>query len=145
MDFLSLCAYSLHTHHCVMVVSLCIYFYDGSISLLTSEHIYVSCTDFLYQIWISLFVHKAMLPRTLISIDATPCTASESHAHASGLLQEPTYPLLGRTPSTLVDTNSDGDAHNAGVFVLLCTLHCHLPILDLVRGAGHGTSLAMLR
>ena len=61
----------------------------------------------------SLFVHKAMLPRTLTSIDAMPCTASASHVHAPGPLQGPTYPPLGHTPSTLVNTNSDGDAHNA--------------------------------
>ena len=61
----------------------------------------------------SLFIRKAMLPRTLTSIDATPCTALASHAHAPGLLQGPTYPLLGHTPSTLVNTNSDGDAHDA--------------------------------
>ena len=59
----------------------------------------------------SLFFYKAMLPRTLISIDATPCIASASHAHALGPLQGPTYPLLGHTPSTLVNTNSDRDAH----------------------------------
>ena len=55
----------------------------------------------------SLFVRKAMLPRTLISIDATPCTASASHAHAPGPLQGPKYLPLGCTPSILVNTNSD--------------------------------------
>ena len=54
-----------------------------------------------------------MLPRTLISIDAMPCTASASHAHTLGPLQGPTYLPLGHTRSTLVNTNSDGDAHNA--------------------------------
>ena len=61
----------------------------------------------------SLFVHKAMLPRTLISIDATPCTVSASHAYAPGPPQGPTYLPLGRTPSTLVNTRSAGDAHDA--------------------------------
>ena len=42
-----------------------------------------------------------------------PCTALASHVHAPGPLQGPSYPLLGRTPSTLVNTNSDGDAHDA--------------------------------
>ena len=61
----------------------------------------------------SLFAHKVMLPRALISADATPCTASASHAHALGPPQGPTYLPLGRTPSTLVDTNNVGDAYNA--------------------------------
>ena len=92
----------------------------------------------------SLFVHKAMLPRTLISIDATLCTASASHVHVPGPLQGPIYLPLGCTLSILVNTNNIGDAHDAWVFILLCTLHCHLPISDLVRGIGRGTSLAML-
>ena len=62
---------------------------------------------------LSIFVHKAMLLRTLISIDTMPCTASVSHAHAPGPLEGPKYPLLGHTPSTLVNTNSDGGAHDA--------------------------------
>ena len=61
----------------------------------------------------SLSVYKAMLPRKLTLIYATLCTASASHAYAPGPLQGPTYPPLGHTPSTLVNTNSDGDAHNA--------------------------------
>ena len=54
-----------------------------------------------------------MLPRTLTSIDATPCTASASHVHAPGPLQGPTYLPLGHTLSILVNTNNVGDAHNA--------------------------------
>ena len=53
-----------------------------------------------------------MLPRTLISINATPCIASASHAHALDLPQGPTYLPLGHTPSILVNTNNIGDAHN---------------------------------
>ena len=49
--YLSVCAF-LHTHHHSMVVSFCMSFYNGSISPLISEHIYISCTDILYQIWI---------------------------------------------------------------------------------------------
>ena len=60
----------------------------------------------------SLFVHKALLPGTLISADGMPCTASASHAHASGLPQGPTYLPPGHTPSILVDTKSDGDAYD---------------------------------
>ena len=93
----------------------------------------------------SLFVHKAMLPRTLSLIDAILCTASASHAHALGPPLGPTYLLLGHTPSILVNTNNVGDAHNAWVSVLPHTWHCHLPILGLVWGIGLGTSLAMLR
>ena len=54
-----------------------------------------------------------MFPRILTLIDATLCTASASHAHAPGALQGPTYPPLGNTLSTLVNTNNDGDAHDA--------------------------------
>ena len=134
----------LHTHHYSVVVSLCMSFYDGSVSSLTSEYIYVSCTDVLYQIWNSPFIHKAMLPRTLSSIDAMLCTVSASHAHVLGLPMGPTYLPLGRTPSILVNTYNFKDAHDAWVFVVPCTQHYHLPISDLVRGIGCGTSLAML-
>ena len=61
----------------------------------------------------SLFFHKAMLPRTLISTDATPCTASEFQAHTLDPPQGPTCLLLGHTPSILLDTKSDRDAHDA--------------------------------
>ena len=54
-----------------------------------------------------------MLPRTLISVDAMPCTVSASHGHAPGPPQEPTYLPLGYTLSILVNTNNVGDAHNA--------------------------------
>ena len=54
-----------------------------------------------------------MLPRILISTDATPCTVSASHAHAAGLPQGPTYFPQGHTPSILVDIKSDGAAHDA--------------------------------
>ena len=60
-----------------------------------------------------LSVCKAMLPRMLTSIDSTPFTASASYANALGLLQGPTYTLLAHTPSTLVNTKSDRDAHDA--------------------------------
>ena len=84
-----------------------------------------------------------MLPRILISIDATPCTALASHAHTSGPPQGPTYLPLGHTPSILVNTNNVRDAHNARVFTPLCTLHCHLPILDLAGGISYSIFLAM--
>ena len=112
---------------------------------LTSEHIYISCTDVLYQIWIflSLSIRQCCL-RTLSSIDATLCTASAFHAHALGPPLGPTCLPLGRTPSILASTNNVGDAHNAWVSVLPHTRHCHLPISGLVWGISHGTSLAML-
>ena len=61
----------------------------------------------------SLFVRKAMLPRTLISIDAMSGTASVSHVHVLGPLQGPTYLPLGHTLSILVNTKNIGDAHDA--------------------------------
>ena len=112
---------------------------------LTSEHIYVSCTDVsLPDLDFSLSVHKAMLPRTLSSIDAMLCTASASHVHALGPPLGPTCLPLGCTPSILASTNNVGDAHNAWVSIPPRTQHCHLPILGLVWGVSHGTSLAML-
>ena len=42
-----------------------------------------------------------------------PCTASTSHVHATGPPQGPTYLPPGHTPSILVDTKRDGDAHDA--------------------------------
>ena len=60
-----------------------------------------------------LIVHKAKLPRTLISTGATLCSASASHAHALSPLQGPTYLPLGCTPSTLVNAKNNGDAYNA--------------------------------
>ena len=61
----------------------------------------------------SLLVHKAMLLRTVTTTDAIPCTALASHLHILGLPQGPIYLPLGFTPSILVDTNNDGDAHDA--------------------------------
>ena len=52
-------------------------------------------------------VHKEMLLRTLISSDATLCTASASYTYALGPPQGPRYLLLGHTLSILVSTNSD--------------------------------------
>ena len=77
------------------------------------ERIYVSCTDVLYQIWMSLIVHKAILPRTLISTDAMLFTVLASHAHTLGPSQGPTYLPLGCNPSILVNTENDGDTYNA--------------------------------
>ena len=54
-----------------------------------------------------------MLPGVLISTDSMPYTASTSHANAPGLPQGPTHLPLGHTPSILVDTKNDGDAHHA--------------------------------
>ena len=85
-----------------------------------------------------------MLPRALISTDAMLYTASASHVHALGSPQGPTYLPLGHTLSILIITNNGGNTHNALVFTLPCSLHCHLPISGLVRGIGHGISLAML-
>ena len=93
---------------------------------LTSKHIYSSCTDILYQIWIfSHYPCKVMLPKTLISTEAMPCTASASHVYALGLPQGPIYLPVGYTLSILVNTNNNGDAHDAWGFSLPCTLHCH--------------------
>ena len=61
----------------------------------------------------SLFICKEMLPKTLTTTGAMPCTVSASHVHALGLPQGPTYLPLGHTPSILVDTNNDGDAKYA--------------------------------
>ena len=115
-------------------------------ALLTSEHIYISCTDVsLPDLDFSLSVRKAMLPRTLSSIDATLCTASASHVHALGPPLGPTCLPLGHTPSILASTNNVGDVHDAWVSILPRTRHRHLPISGLVWGVSHGTSLAMLR
>ena len=60
-----------------------------------------------------LLLHIEILPRTLTTTDATPCTASASYVHALSLPQGPIYPPLGRTFSTLTNTKGAGDAHNA--------------------------------
>ena len=141
--FLSVHA-SLHTHHHVQVVSLCTSYYNGFSAFLMSEHIYISlywcslpdlgflllsirqcCQGHSFQLMLCFVLHSA------------------SHAHALGPPQGPIYLPLGRTLSILVSTNNVRDAHNAWVFTLLCTLHCHLLISGLVRGIGHGISLAM--
>ena len=81
--------------------------------------------------------------RTLTSPDAKPCTVSASHVHTLGLPQGPTYLPLGYTPSILVNTNNNRDAHDAWGFILPHTLHYHLPILGVVRDSSHGLFLAM--
>ena len=122
----------------------CTSYYNGSVSSFWCPSTSTSAVlMFSTRSGFSLFVCKAMLPRTLISIDAMLCTASASHVHAPGPPQGPTYLPLGCTPSTLVNTNNVGDTHDAWVFTPLCTLHCHLLILDLARGISHGISLAM--
>ena len=78
-----------------------------------------------------------------ISTNHTACTMSASHAHALGPPQGPTYLSLGHTPYILVDNNNDGDAHDAWGFILPRTLHCLLPISDLVLCVGCGIFLAM--
>ena len=144
-DFFFLCACFL----CILITVLwwylsCTFYYDGSISYLWCPSTSMSAVlMFSTRSGFSLFVRKAMLSRTLISIDATLCSASASHAHTPGPLQGPTYLPLGHSPSILVNTNNIGDAHNAWVVTLLCTLHCHLLISDLVRGVSYGISLAM--
>ena len=65
------------------------------------------------------------------------CTISESHAHALGPPQGPTYLPLGPTPSILVNTKNSGDTHNASVFILPHTLHHHLLRLGLARDMGY--------
>ena len=84
-----------------------------------------------------------MLPSTLITTDAKSFTASVSHEHALGPPQRPTYLPLGRTPSILVNTNNNGDTHDALGFILPHTLYYHPPISSLVRGISHGISLAI--
>ena len=54
-----------------------------------------------------------MLPRTIISTDAMPYTASASHVHTTSTPQGPTYLPLDRNPSILVDTKSNGDTLDA--------------------------------
>ena len=143
--FLSVCTL-LHTHHHNVVVSLCMSFSDGSISVSDIwAHLCQLYWRSLPDLDFSLSVHKAMLPWTLSSIDAMLCTVSASHAHALGPPLGPTCLLLGCTPSILASTNNVWDAHDAWVFVPPHTQHCHLPISGLVWGVGHGTSLAMLR
>ena len=135
----------LHTHHHNMVVSLCTSLSDGSVSFSdVRAHLHQLYWCSLPDLDFSLSVHKAILPRTLSSIDATLCTASASHAHALGPPLGPTCLPLGCTPSILASTNNVGDGHDAWVSVLPRTQHCHLPISGLVWGVGHGTSLAML-
>ena len=91
----------------------------------------------------SLSIHKQCFQGQLTTTDAMPCTASASHAHALGPPQGPTYLPLGHTPSILVNTNNDRDAHDAWGFVLPHILHCYLLISDLVRGISHGIFSAM--
>ena len=61
----------------------------------------------------SLVVHKAMLPRTLILVDATLSTALASYVHALVLPQGPTYLHRGHTLSILASTNNGGATHDA--------------------------------
>ena len=135
----------LHTHHHNVVVSLCTSFSDGSISISDVQaHLCQLYWCSLPDLDFSFSVCKAILPRTLSSIDATLCTASAFHAHALGPSLGPTCLPLGHTPSILASTSNVGDAHDAWVSVLPCTRHCHLLISGLVWGISHGTSLAML-
>ena len=100
----------LHTHYHNVVVSLCTSFSDGSVSFSdVRAHLRQLYWHSLPDLDFSLSVHKAMLPRTLSSIDATLCTASASHAHALGPPLGPAYLPLGHTPSILVNTNNVGD------------------------------------
>ena len=54
-----------------------------------------------------------MLPRTLTAANAMLYTAPASYAHALSLPWGPTCPPLGCTPSILVNTSNNGDAHDA--------------------------------
>ena len=144
-DFFSLCACFL----CILIAVLwwflsCTFYYNGSISYLWCPSTSMSAVlMFSTRSGFSLFGRKAILPRTLISIDAIPCTASASHVHAPGPPQGPIYLPLGHTTSTLINTRSSRDAHNAWVSFLSCTQYCHLPISGLVRVFSHGTFWAM--
>ena len=89
------------------------------------------------------FVHKVMLPRTLIATDSMLYASSSSHMHAPGTPQGPTYLPVGSTLSILVNTNNIRDAHDAWGFFLLHILHCPLTISDLLLGVGCGIFWAM--
>ena len=54
-----------------------------------------------------------MLPITLTVADALLYIATASYVHTLSLPWGPTNPPLGCTPSILVNTSNDGDAHNA--------------------------------
>ena len=55
----------------------------------------------------------AMLPKTLTAADTVLYTALISYVYALVLPRGPTYPLLGYTPSILINTSSDKDTHDA--------------------------------
>ena len=137
----SLCMHTLHTHHYIVMAIL--YKLLGWLCQLPliSGHIYVSSTDILYRI--SLSVYMAMLPRKLTKADATLCTVSASHVHALILPQIPSYPPLGYTPSILINTINDGDANDAWGFIPPYILHGWLPISDLAGDILHGISLVI--
>ena len=134
----------LHTHHCIMVVSLLHILLQWLCQLVWCPSTSTSAVLMLStRSGFSHFFHRAMLPRTLISIDVIPCTVSTCYAHATGPPQRPTYLPPGHTPSTLAGTKSDRDTHNAWIYSLLYTWHHHLPISGLARGFGRGISWAM--
>ena len=139
---------SICMHLCIFItmscwVSLHILFWWLYQLSLTSERIYINCTDVLYQIWISFSVCKVSLPRTLTTTDTMPFTALASHAYTLGPPQGLICLPLGCTPCILVNTNNDRDTHDAWGYVLPHILHHHLLISDSVRGISHGIFLAM--
>ena len=143
IDFLSLCACSfVYSSLCHGGFSLAHLFLMAPSALWRPSTFTSAVPAFSTRSRFFLFVHKAMLPRTLISIDATPCTALASPDHALHPPQGPTYLPPGHTPSILVNIRSTGDTHDAWVFTPLYTLHHHIPISDLARGVSHGISLA---
>ena len=88
----------LHTHHRVVVVSHCTSYYNGCVSLSDVQvHLRQYVLMFSTRSGFFLFVRKTMLPKRLISTDTMPYTALESHAHAPGSPQGPTYLPPGRT------------------------------------------------
>ena len=145
INYLSLCVCYFIYSSLYCGDSLCISYCDGSVSSLWFSRVSTSVVlIYSTRSGFSLFIHKAMLPRTLISTDAAPFTMLESHAHALDPPQRPTYLLLGRTLSILVNTKNGGDIYGTWGILLPCILHHTLQVSHLVVGISFGISLAML-
>ena len=144
MDFLSLCACTFSYSSPYHGVSLCISYFDGSVSSLwlpsTSTSVvimYSTISRFLS------FIHNAMFPRILTLTNAMLCIASASHAYALGPPLGITHLPLGHTPFILVSTNNDRDTHDSWGFLLPYIPPCILLISDMALGISHGIFLAM--
>ena len=114
MDFLSLYVSSFAYSSPYHGGSLCTSYCDGYVSSLWLLSAFTSVVlMYSTRSGFSLLVCKAILPRTLTTTDAMPCTISASYVYALDPPQGPTHLPLGCTLSILVDTNNDGYAHNA--------------------------------